>query len=40
MYVKICPKCNGKSYSSGKKNWICPYCGKDLNDVEAEITEN
>ena len=40
MYVKKCPECKGKSYSSGKKNWICPYCGEDLNDVEAEIAEN
>jgi tRNA(Ile2) C34 agmatinyltransferase TiaS len=36
MYVKECPKCKGKSYSASRKNWICPYCGEDLNDVEPE----
>jgi len=40
MYVKKCPECKGKSYSAGKSNWICPYCGEDLNDVKAEQPEN
>jgi len=40
MDVKKCPECKGKSYSAGGKEWICPYCGEDLNDVEAEIAEN
>jgi tRNA(Ile2) C34 agmatinyltransferase TiaS len=40
MYVKKCPECKGKSYSAGKKNWSCPYCGEDLNDVKAKQPEN
>jgi hypothetical protein len=35
-YSKKCPDCKGKSYSASKKKWVCPYCGKDLKDVEAE----
>jgi hypothetical protein len=35
MYVKECPECKGKSYSADKNSWVCPYCGKYLNDVKA-----
>jgi tRNA(Ile2) C34 agmatinyltransferase TiaS len=40
MYMKVCPECEGKSYSSGRSNWICPYCGEDLNDIVAEQPES
>jgi hypothetical protein len=35
-YRKKCPDCKGKSYSTSKKKWICPYCGKNLKDVQAK----
>lgn len=33
MLRKTCPKCGGRSYSSGAELWICPYCGQDLTEV-------
>lgn len=39
-YIKKCPKCDGKSYSASKRNWICPYCGEDLKEVEAARAKN
>ena len=36
-YKKKCPDCKGKSFSAYKKGkWKCPYCGKDLKDVNAQ----
>jgi len=38
MYVKHCPECGEKSYSSGKKcEWNCLYCDHDLSEEEAQI---
>ena len=40
MYLKICPKCNEKSYSASKINdWICPICDEDITEVEASLTD-
>jgi len=37
MYVKHCPECGEKSYSSCKKGeWNCPHCDHDLSDEEAQ----
>jgi len=37
MYVKHCPECKKKSYSSCKKGeWNCPHCDHDLSDEEAQ----
>ena len=36
-YRKICPECGQKSFSASKLGeWTCPYCGKDLTEIEAE----
>jgi ribosomal protein L37AE/L43A len=36
MYVKQCPECKKRSYSSCKKGeWNCPHCDHDLSDEEA-----
>lgn len=41
MYKKVCPYCNGKSYSSNKESaWICPYCNRDITNVKSETPEN
>ena len=35
MYMKVCPECEGKSYSASKQGkWACPYCGKDITFQE------
>lgn len=39
-YVKKCPGCKRKSYSSSRGKWVCPYCGKDLKEVQAKIEKN
>jgi len=39
-YVKKCPCCGGKSYSSCKNGWKCPYCKKDLTEIEAKRAKN
>jgi ribosomal protein L37AE/L43A len=40
MYVKQCPECKKKSYSSCKKGeWKCPHCDHDLSDEEAQSPE-
>jgi len=40
MYVKHCPECKKKSYSSCKKGeWNCPHCDHDLSDEEAQRPE-
>ena len=36
-YEKICPYCDGRSYSASTKGeWICPYCEKDISNIKAE----
>ncbi len=36
MLYKQCPSCEKLSYSaSPESNWLCPYCGKDLNSLKA-----
>jgi ribosomal protein L37AE/L43A len=40
MYVKQCPECKKKSYSSCKKGeWNCPHCDHDLSNEEAQRPE-
>jgi len=40
MYVKYCPECGRKSYSSYKKGeWNCPHCDHDLSEEEAQRPE-
>jgi hypothetical protein len=32
MFIKVCPFCNGASYSASDSNeWLCPYCGGNLS---------
>ncbi|WP_366923968.1 hypothetical protein MFMK1_000905 [Metallumcola ferriviriculae] len=32
MPYKLCPHCQGKSYSaSNLGRWICPYCRRDIS---------
>ncbi len=32
MPYKVCPHCQGKSYSaSSLGKWICPYCRRDIS---------
>ena len=33
-YMKICPDCKIKSFSSSKGSWVCPECGKDISDID------
>ena len=34
MFSKICPHCDGVSYSAaGLGAWACPYCGQDISFV-------
>lgn len=36
-YKKVCPKCEKISYCASNNNeWICPYCGKDISDIEID----
>ena len=39
MYVKSCPSCGRRSFSADLNSWTCPYCGNDLNDVEAQVAD-
>jgi len=32
--------CKGVSYSSNRNGWLCPYCGKDIDDFGAKIANN
>lgn len=33
MPYKICPHCQGKSYSASTAGrWICPYCRRDISN--------
>lgn len=35
MVEKTCDKCQKPSYSSNYQGeWICPYCGKDLTEIQ------
>lgn len=37
LFKKICPYCHEDSYSaSGVGNWVCPYCSKNITDVQPE----
>ena len=36
MYKKICPFCQGNSYSASTGKWICPYCEADLTILMPE----
>lgn len=36
---KICIFCKKASYSSSSKNWLCPYCGKDITHIPNQNTE-
>jgi hypothetical protein len=38
MKKKLCPNCERYSYSAGAEPWICPYCCKNLDDVDPEPT--
>lgn len=41
MFIKICPSCDKKSYSSSKKEeWVCPYCGEDLTNIKPKTPNN
>jgi len=33
-YMKVCPECKSKSFSSSKGTWICPVCERDISDIE------
>lgn len=38
MLMKRCPCCSSLSYSAaGSSTWICPVCGADITDVEAQL---
>jgi len=40
MRQKVCPRCNQPSYSSAElTQWLCPYCERDLTDIEATPPE-
>ncbi len=40
-YQKVCPNCNGISYSCNRNNgWICPYCNENLDDIDEEPAKN
>ena len=36
MFKKKCPYCERYSYSNDNKSWVCPYCSKHLNNIDAE----
>lgn len=36
MKSKTCPHCGKESYSAGAVPWICPWCGKEIEEVEYE----
>lgn len=39
MYMKKCPKCSEKAYSSdGRGFWECSRCGEDITDVKKQVT--
>jgi len=38
MISKTCPHCGGTSFSAGAVPWICPYCGKTIEE-EKETNE-
>ncbi len=36
MIKKICPYCNGNSYSSYEGiSWICPYCKNNISGLNS-----
>lgn len=36
MIKKICPYCNGSSYSSYEGiSWICPYCKNNISGLNS-----
>ena len=39
-YMKVCPGCKKKSYSSSNRDWICSICGKDISDIETSPINN
>jgi len=39
-YMKVCPECKSKSFSSSKGSWICPECGNDISDIETSPIGN
>lgn len=39
-HMKICSHCNNRSFSSNKKNWVCPICGEDISDVKTSPINN
>lgn len=37
MTSKVCPRCQGKSYSAAHRaDWICPYCGENLRNIPSD----
>jgi len=36
-YMKVCPECEGKANSASKHGRrTCPYCDRDITDVEVQ----
>ncbi|MBO8171569.1 MAG: hypothetical protein H0Z33_06755 [Bacillaceae bacterium] len=39
MRKKTCIYCKQVSYSSYDKEWICPYCRRDITNVKSEAAD-